>query len=84
MGHRVRLRLDQFESRAQDLGLDSKISQARAIGVHHSIHSRVLRSKRELSAAYVLGVLRLFGDDHLRQQVESLFEVTEEPAKAAS
>lgn len=77
MAHRVRLRREHFEAKARSLGLDSNTSQARAIGVHHSIHSRALHNKRELNSAYVIGVLMLVGDDNLREQVKALFDVEE-------
>jgi hypothetical protein len=73
MAHRVALRRTKFESRAAELGLDSQSAQARAIGVAPSIHHRVLKGERGMSAEYALGVLRLFGDDHLIAQIEALF-----------
>ena len=73
MAHRVALRRTKFESRAAELGLDSQSAQARAIGVAPSIHHRVLKGERGMSAEYALGVLLLFGDEHLIAQIKALF-----------
>ena len=83
MAHRVRLRREQFEAKAHGLGLDSQSAQARAIGVHQTIHHRALQGARELNAHYVISVLLLMGNAHVRKQIGALFEVADETAKAA-
>lgn len=82
-GLRVRLRRAQFETRARSLGLESQSAQARAIGVHVSIHHRALKNVQELSGPYVLGVLLTIGDEHVRAQVRQVFDVAADVAKAS-
>jgi hypothetical protein len=72
---RAMLRRQEFEGWARNLGLATKRQQADAIGVHESIHGRVLDGQRPVSGPYVIGVLMLVGDDALREQIKSLFEV---------
>lgn len=76
MTQRVTLLREPFKRRAHGRGLDSQIKQARAIGVHASIHSRALKGSRDLSGPYVIGVLLTVGDDSTRELVEELFKVT--------
>lgn len=80
MAQRVRLKREGFEQQAQQLGLTSQAKQARAIGVHDSIHSRALAGRIEPSAPYVIGVLRLVADDQTNALIDSLFEVEAEVA----
>ncbi|NUW45599.1 hypothetical protein [Nonomuraea rhodomycinica] len=81
MAHNVKLRRDEFADQAAALGLDSQSAQARAIGVHVSIHNRVITGKtKDLSGPYVIGILRLLGDDTVREQIEALFDVDEQVA----
>ena len=80
MAHRVKLRRDRFEREAQTRGLASQSAQARAIGVHHSIHHRALNGQRELSGPYIIGVLRLLGNAEVQSQLKSLFEYDETDA----
>lgn len=87
MAHRVTLRRDAFEARANELGLESQSAQARAIGVVTSIHNRALKGTRALSAEYALGVLRLVGSPELRREIDALFDIpanTTTPARVAS
>lgn len=80
ISHRIKLRRDRFEHEAQRRGLDSQTDQARAIGVHTSIHHRALQNQRELSGPYVIGVLLLLGDAATRRRVTELFDVAPEVA----
>ena len=80
---RVKLRHVDFEAKARTLGIRSRREQADAIGVHESIHSRMFRGERELSGPYVIGVLMLIGDDHIRAQIRSVFEVADDIAQAS-
>ncbi|GAA3172946.1 hypothetical protein [Nonomuraea roseoviolacea] len=81
MAHNVKLRRDEFADQAAALGLDSQSAQARAIGVHVSIHNRVITGKtKDLSGPYVIGILRLLGDDTVREQIAALFDVDEQVA----
>ncbi|MFI6793616.1 hypothetical protein ACIBG4_40430 [Nonomuraea sp. NPDC050383] len=74
MAQPVKMRLDEFEDRAAKLGLKTQTAQARAIGVHVSIHNRVLTGvTRELSGPYVIGLLRVFGSEELRKEIDALF-----------
>ncbi len=77
MGHSIRLRREGFEPRAKKRGLASQASQARAIGVHDSIHSRALSGRIEPSGPYVIGVLRLLADKRTRALLDDLFDVVE-------
>lgn len=75
MAQRVKLKRGEFEQHAKQLGLDSQAKQARAIGVHDSIHSRALAGHIEPSGPYVIGVLRLIADERTNALIDTLFEV---------
>lgn len=76
MAHVVKLRRDEFKDQAVALGLDTQVAQARAIGVHVSIHNRVLTGKtEELSGPYVVGILWAFGDDCVRQALRQFLDI---------
>lgn len=77
MAYRVKLRRNGFETRAWQKGLDTQTKQARAIGVHESIHSRALSGHREPNGPYVIGVLLLLGNASVRRQIRELFDVAE-------
>lgn len=84
MGHprskRVRLKRHAFEERANRLGLTTQTAQAAAMDVHHTMHHRALTGERQtLSGRYVLGVLRLVGDDATRAQIDALFDIPTSP-----
>lgn len=81
----VKLRRYEFEARAKRIGVESQSAQARAIGVHVSIHHRALNGvQNDLSGTYVLGVLWLVGDDNVRRHIRSLFERDDCEQQAAS
>lgn len=71
---RAMLRSGEFVGKARRLGLNSKRAQAAAIGVHESIHGRMLQRQRPVSGPYVIGVLMVVGDESVRRLVQSLFE----------
>jgi hypothetical protein len=79
----VRLRREQFETQARQLGFESQSAQARAIGVHQTIHHRAIHGARELSGSYVIGVLLLVGDEQVRKQIADIFDVADNLAKAS-
>ncbi|WP_055477660.1 hypothetical protein [Sphaerimonospora mesophila] len=79
-GHRVALKRRAFEDRAHRLGLTTQTAQAAAMGVHFTMHHRALTGERQaLSGRYVLGVLRLLGDDNVRKHIDALFDVSDSP-----
>ncbi|MFC4062786.1 hypothetical protein ACFOWE_31230 [Planomonospora corallina] len=84
MTHRVTLNAAEFKRRAHALGLFTKSEQAAAVGVHNSIHSRALRGERELNVNYVINVLLLLGDAHVRGFIRELFVIADDNEKAAS
>lgn len=76
MAHVVRLRRDEFQEQAAALGLESQSAQARALGVHVSIHNRVITGKtQELSGPYIVGILWALGTDCVREKLHQLFEI---------
>ncbi|MFB4275819.1 hypothetical protein ACBJ59_11040 [Nonomuraea sp. MTCD27] len=76
MAHVVRLRRTKFDKRAAELGLLTQVAQADAIGVHVSIHNRVLTGKtEELSGPYVVGILWAFGDDSVRDFLRQYLDI---------
>lgn len=76
MAHVVRLRRTEVESEAAARGLLSHSKQARAAGVHVSIHNRVMNGKTEkLSGPYVVGILWAFGDERVRDALRQFFDI---------
>lgn len=77
---RVSLKRRTFEDRAHRLGLTTQTAQAAAMDVHHTMHHRALTGERQaLSGWYVLGVLRLVGDDNVRKHIDALFDISTSP-----
>lgn len=76
MAHTVQLRRDEFHDEAAARGYATQSAQADALGVHVSIHNRVMNGvTRELSGPYVVGVLWLFGDDAMREHLRQFFQI---------
>jgi hypothetical protein len=76
MAHVIRLRRTPFEQQAKARGYESQSAQARAIGVHVSIHNRALHgASRALSGPYVIGVMRLLGDEGVQRFLDEMFDV---------
>ena len=85
MAHRVALRPDEVKARAHALGIHGQSAQARALKVAPSIHHRALTGERPLNAFYALQVLRVFGSDELRKEIDALIHIDlDESAQAAS
>lgn len=81
----AKLRRDPFEHKAVARGLDSQSSQARAIGVIPSEHHRALNgSQQEISGFYVIGLLRIVGDDATVRLLNELFETGHQCESLAS